>query len=153
MPNNGGGSLLPNKGIWNGESYKFEQVSVEYVNQLDGSYKIPKHRVAIHTRHFIDSLTRKYQAIRNTFAEPTVSQLKYQLRHGLCLSYGYRKCASYCNDINADDLQTGMYSFEEYEWFYDRRCISEQKEHYEMVERFYDTYGIKEDCNMFHWLM
>ena len=152
-PNSGVGSITPNKGVWNGEGYKPQQESAEYVKQLNASYKVPKHRVAIHARHFIDTVSREYHAVRNTFVEPTVSQLKYQLRHGLCLSFGYKHCPKQCTNINRYTLQTGMYSFEEYDWFYDKRCLFEQQDHYQLVEQFYDKYGIQPNCSLFDLLL
>ena len=143
----------PNKGIWHGEGRKPQQVSAEYIQNLNKTYKIPKHRVAIHARHFIDRSKNEYLDVRNTAVNPTASQLRSQLRQGLCLSFGLRKCPDHCKDISNNDLQDPMYSFEDYEWFFDeKRCLLEQAEHYQLVEKFLNYHNIQPSCSLFHAL-
>ena len=130
---------------WTGDRRRESQQSLEYFRSIDANLLIPKPRVAIHAKHYMEHETyiTTYDDITK---EPYFSHLKYRLREGLCHSIWFDRCPEQCVGIDKNFVQLSIYSFEMFDWTWDKRCFDEQKKHYEDVRKliiYNEQHGIK----------
>ena len=138
--------MVPN-GNWSGEHRRKSQQTIEYFKNIDSKYLIPKPRVAIHARHYVENgvyLLGSFDLVK----EPYFTHLKRRVREGLCHSIMFDRCPEKCTDINKNSVQLSIYSFEMFNWSWDERCFEEQKKHYEDVKKLI-IYNEKQGRKMF----
>ena len=130
---------------WTGDRRRESQQSLVYFRSIDANLLIPKPRVAIHAKHYMEHETyiTTYDDITK---EPYFSHLKYRLREGLCHSIWFDRCPEQCVGIDKNSVQLSIYSFEMFDCTWDKRCFDEQKKHYEDVRKliiYNEQHGIK----------
>ena len=132
---------------WTGDHRRESQQSLEYFRSIDAKHLIPKPRVSMHGRHYMEG--RRYVTLfEDMLREPFRSQLKYRLKEGLCHSILLDRCPEKCQGIHKNSLQLSLYSFEMIDWTWDTRCLDEQRKHYEDVKKLI-TYNERHGIKMF----
>ncbi len=125
-------------GNWTGASrasWVPNMVKPEYFHkEVKPEEKIPIPRSAIHLRY---SITNKKHLLGQ---EPEPFIVDDFIREGLCYSGGFERCPEKCKRWNKNKVHYNLYSFEWYQWFWDKRCLAEQEKHYEKVESFLQYY-------------
>ena len=122
-------------GNWKGESWVPSQVKPEYYNtEVKPEMKIPIPRSSIHLRYTITD-----GAIYEK-REPPHDAIEGFISEGLCYSGGFTYCPEQCQKWNKHKVHYNLYSFETYQWFWDKRCLPEQKKHYRNVEKLVNYY-------------
>ena len=117
---------------WKGQKRRASQVTLKYLKEIDGEFKVPKPRVAIHGRHFIEN-NRYLSGSLDTMKEPVHSYLERRLQEGLCFSIGFHQCPERCTAFDSSRIHKSLFSFEMFEWFWDKRCHEAQRIHYRNV--------------------
>ena len=116
--------MVPN-GDWRGENLLASQVSPEYYRtNVPPEMTIPMPRSSIHLRYTItngQSLDQK---------APPKNYIEDFIKEGLCYSAGFDVGPEGCKKWNHSKIHYHLYSFEFYQWFWDRRCKEEQDKHY-----------------------
>lgn len=122
-------------GNWKGQNWVPSQVPVEYYHtEVKPEEKIPIPRTSIHLRYTITN------GISLNQREPPPQAIEDFIREGLCYSAGFRYCPNECKRWDVSKVHYNLYSFEFYQWFWDNRCMAEQKKHYEHVEKMVSYY-------------
>ena len=126
--------MVPN-GDWMGEKHVKSQVSVEYYQkEVKPEMRIPIPRSSIHLRYTITDgiiLDKK---------EPEKNVIEDFIKEGLCYSAGFEYCPGKCKRWNNTHVHYNLYSFETYQWFWDKRCKEEQDKHYRNVKQLVNYY-------------
>jgi len=136
--------IVPN-GKWNGERRRESQQTAYYINAIAPMYNVPKPRVAIHSRHYLENGVY-HSGSFDISREPYASHMRSRIQEGFCNTLGMDWCPNKCHDFNTTRVQLSLYSFEIYEWIWDERCLGEQKKHIDEVKEMmnYDRFhGIK----------
>ena len=134
-------------GNWKGEHRRESQQTLEYFMNIDHKYLIPKPRVAIHSRHYMEK--GKYLlGVFDQAKEPYFTHLKRRVREGLCHSILFELCPDKCTDFKKNSLQSSLYSFEMFSWAWDDRCLTEQNKHYDDVKQLIG-YNLRHGRTMF----
>ena len=120
-------------GKWNGERRRESQQTKDYINAIAPMYKVPKPRVAIHARHYLENGVYHSGSI-DISKEPYASHLRRRIQEGFCNTIGMDWCPDKCQNFNSSRLQVSLYSFEIYEWIWDERCFGEQRKHIAQVK-------------------
>ena len=134
-------------GKWTGDRRRESQQTVEYFKNIDPKYRVPKPRVAIHGKHHMEG--SRYSSVSNAFdltKDPYFTELKVRVREGLCRSLWFDRCPEKCVGLQRDSVQLSIYEFEMFNWLWDKRCLEEQRKHYENVNRlikYNEKYGRK----------
>ena len=131
--------MAPNRSL-TGEHRREHQQPLEYLKSIDPKYFIPKPRVAMHTRQLTTDA--------DTLKDPVFTYLKHCLREGFCHSIWFDRCPENCQGIEKNSVQLSLYMFERTDWTWDKRCIVEQRKHYEEVKKMV-AYNEKHDIKMF----
>ena len=129
---------------WSGEKQRKSQQTVDYIKGIDLKYKVPKPRMSIHARHYIENGEYISDTYIDVSKEPYSSQLERKVREGFCFAIGFDRCPRQCYSIDRHDLHITLYSFEMFDWIWDSRCLSEQKNHYKNVQtliRYSEKHG------------
>ena len=71
---------------WEGQRRRASQVTLKYLKEIDGKFKVPKPRVAIHARHFLEN-KRYFSTAIDPMKEPVYSYLERRLQEGLCFFF------------------------------------------------------------------
>ena len=126
-------------GNWNGADIRDGQVDVHYYQTyIKPEMKIPIPRTSVHLRYTL------IKGVVLDKREPSSETVGDIIKEGLCYSAGFDYCPEQCKKWNPKQVQHHLYSFETYQWFWDKRCKEEQDKHYrnvkEMVE-YYVKYG------------
>ena len=122
-------------GNWDGKSWMPSQVPVQYYHtEVEPEMKIPIPRTSIHYRYTIVN-GKSYVS-----QEPPPTVGEDFIREGLCYSAGFDYCPAECRKWNKSKIHYNLYSFEYYQWFWDKRCMAEQIKHYERVRKMVDYY-------------
>ena len=130
--------MVPN-GHWKGEHRRESQQTTEYILGIDPKYKIPKPRLAIHSRHYMEG--GRYQSGGLDLSkEPYATHMKRRVQEGFCYSHGFETCPAKCHAFNKQAVQVSLYSFEIYDWLWDPRCLKEQQKHFKDVARMIAYY-------------
>ena len=124
---------------WDGQRRRASQVTFNYLKNIDWKLKIPKPRVAIHARHFLEN-SQYVSGSLETMKEPVHSYLERRLQEGLCFSIGFDRCPEGCTAFNSSKLHQTLFSFEIFEWSWDKRCYEAQTVHYQNVKRLIDSH-------------
>ena len=125
--------MIPD-GNWSGEHRRESQQTVEYFKNIDPKYLIPKPRVSMHAKYYIEG-GRFISTNDDISKDPYFTHLKRRVREGLCHSILFDRCPEQCTDIDKNSVQLSIYSFEMASWAWDKRCFEEQRKHYEDVKR------------------
>ena len=136
--------MSPNRD-WKGDYRRESQQSVEYFRNIDPKYLVPKPRVAMHARHYVENGTF-ISTNANMSKDPYFTHLRHRLKEGLCHSVWFERCPEKCVGIDKTSVQLSIYSFEFFDWAWDNRCYDEQKKHYEDVKKmihYNEKHGIK----------
>ena len=133
---------------WSGERRRKSQQTVDYLKGIDPKYKVPKPRMAIHARHYVENGEYISDTYIDVSKEPYSSQLERKVREGLCFAIGFDRCPRQCYSIDRHDLHIALYSFEMFDWIWDSRCLNEQKNHYKNVHTLI-KYNEKHEKSMF----
>ena len=132
---------------WTGDHRRKSQQTFQYFMSIDPKYLIPKPRISIHARHYMENGI--YVSINFDLAkDPYFTHLKQRVREGLCHSIWFDRCPEKCEDIKKNSVQLSIYSFERFNWAWDNRCLEEQKRHYENVKKLI-MYNEKHGRKMF----
>ena len=129
---------------WSGEKRRESQQTVDYIKGIDPKYKVPKPRVAIHARHYVENGEYISDTFIDVSKEPYASQLERRIREGLCFAIGFDRCPQQCYSFDRNSLHMALYSFEMFDWIWDQRCLSEQRNHYKHVQdliRYNERHG------------
>lgn len=122
-------------GNWNGESWVPSQVEPEYYKtDVKPEMKIPIPRSSIHLRYTITN------GVIYDKREPPPDAIEGFISEGLCYSAGFTYCPKQCEKWNETKIHFNLYSFETYQWFWDQRCLREQKKHYRNVNKLLNYY-------------
>ena len=122
-------------GNWTGKNWFPSQVPVEYYHkEIKPEEKIPIPRSSIHLRYTITN------GVNYLSKEPPPHFIEDFIREGLCYSAGFKYCPTECKKWDVDKVHFGLFSFEFYQWFWDARCMAQQKKHYEIVEKHVEYY-------------
>ena len=119
---------------WSGENRRESQQTVDYIKSINPKYKIPKPRVAMHARHYVENGEYISDTFIDVSREPYASHLERRIREGLCFAIGFDRCPQQCYSFDRNSLHLALYSFEMYDWIWDQRCLSEQRNHYQHVQ-------------------
>eukprot|EP00112_Aurelia_sp_Birch-Aquarium-sp1_P025123 Seg821.4 transcript_id=Seg821.4/GoldUCD/mRNA.D3Y31 product="hypothetical protein" protein_id=Seg821.4/GoldUCD/D3Y31 len=126
--------MWPN-GSWNGQNWVPSQVPVDYYfHDIKPEMKVPIPRSSIHLR---------YRMVQGEYINRQVPEISVQddfIREGLCYSAGVDYCPEKCRKWSLKGLHRNLFSFEDAEWFWDERCLSQQKKHYENVKKMVNYY-------------
>ena len=126
--------MNPN-GDWNGKGHVDSQAPVQYIRTVvKPGMRIPIPRTSIHLRY------TKTNGVGLIGRAPPAKDIEEFVRAGLCYSAGLAFCPKECKGYDRNIVHFHLYSFEFYHWFWDRRCIVEQKKHYNNVKRLVDYY-------------
>ena len=141
-------------GNWKGENLLSSQVPVEYYErEVRPEMRIPIPRSSIHLRYTITNgrvLDKQ---------EPKRHVIEDFIKEGLCYSGGFEYCPEKCRRWDNSKIHYNLYSFETYQWFWDKRCKEEQDKHYRNVKKIVNYYirhnmeifglsSIKEMCTL-----
>ena len=130
-------------GNWKGENLLRSQVPVEYYErEVKPEMRIPIPRSSIHLRHTIT----KGRVLDKQ--EPEKDVIEDFLKEGLCYSGGFEYCPAKCRRWDKSKIHYNLYSFERYQWFWDKRCKEEQDKHYRNVKKAINYY-IKHKMEIF----
>ena len=122
-------------GAWDGKGWVPSQVPVQYYHtEIKPEMKIPIPRTSIHYRYTIVN-GKSYLS-----TEPPPAVGEDFIREGLCYSAGFDYCPAECRKWDKSKIHYNLYSFEYYQWFWDKRCMAEQIKHYERVREMVDYY-------------
>ena len=126
--------MVPN-GKWDGKDAMPSMVDEAYFNnEVLPSEKVPIPRSSIHARHFM--MDGKYQDAK----QAPVSYTNKIMKEGFCYSFGHDICPERCKEFNLSKLQDSLFSFENYNWQWDPRCLDSQLKHYQAVKNFLNKY-------------
>ena len=122
-------------GNWDGNGWLPSQVPVQYYHtEVEPEMKIPIPRTSIHYR---------YTKVHGKFylgIEPPPAAVEDFIQEGLCYSAGFDYCPAECKKWDKSKIHYNLYSFEFYQWFWDKRCMTEQIKHYERVQKMVNYY-------------
>ena len=122
-------------GKWDGKGAIPSMVDAAYFdNEVLPSEKIPIPRSSIHVRHFMQK--GKY----HNAVEAPLAYTNKVLKEGFCYSFGMDVCPENCKEFDAMKLQESLFSFENYRWQWDPRCLTTQVTHYAIVKNFLRLY-------------
>ena len=124
---------------WDGQRRRASQVTLKYLKNIDWKLKVRKPRVAIHARHFLEN-SQYVSGSLETMKEPVHSYLERRLQEGLCFSIGFDRCPERCTAFNSSKLHKTLFSFEKFQWSWDKRCYEAQTVHYQNVKRLIDSH-------------
>jgi len=130
---------------WTGDHRRKSQPSLEYFQNIEPKYLIPKPRVAMHAQHYLENGVYIDKHGDMTI-EPHFTHLKRRVQEGLCHSIWFDLCPKNCMGFEKGSLQSSLYSFEMFDWSWDTRCLEEQRKHYEQVKKliiFNRKHGVK----------
>ena len=126
--------MNPN-GDWNGKRRVESQVPVKYLHTVvKPGMKIPIPRASIHLRYTITN------GVGLIGRPPPAEDVQEFIRAGLCYSAGFDFCPKECKDYDRNRVHFHLYSFEYFQWFWDRRCMEEQRKHYDNVKQLVNYY-------------
>ena len=119
--------------------------------EVKSEWMVPIPRSSIHLRYVIDKKTGKAFT-----GYPPPSVVEEIIKEGLCYSAGFKYCPEKCTRFNETSLHYVLYSFEYWNWFWDKRCMTEQYQHYANVRKLVeynvnnnrDIFGIKSVTEM-----
>ena len=135
--------MQPN-GNWDGKGWVPSQVPLQYYyTEVKPEMKIPIPRTSIHLRYTITNgvlLDKK---------EPPPDIVEDFIREGLCYSAGFDYCPAECKKWDRFKIHYNLYSFEFYQWFWDKRCMPEQIKHYRRVKQVVDYY-VRNEIKVFN---
>ena len=94
---------------WEGQRRRASQVTLKYLKEIDGKFKVPKPRVAIHARHFLEN-KRYFSTAIDPMKEPVYSYLERRLQEGLCFSIGFHRCPERCTAFNSSRIHKSLFS-------------------------------------------
>eukprot|EP00112_Aurelia_sp_Birch-Aquarium-sp1_P013758 Seg2934.4 transcript_id=Seg2934.4/GoldUCD/mRNA.D3Y31 product="hypothetical protein" protein_id=Seg2934.4/GoldUCD/D3Y31 len=121
--------MNPN-GDWYGKRHVESQAPVKYIRTVvKPGMKIPIPRTSIHLRY------TKTNGVGLIGRAPPAKDVEEFIRAGLCYSAGFEFCPKECKDYDRNKVHFHLYSFEFYQWFWDGRCIIEQRKHYDNVKQ------------------
>eukprot|EP00112_Aurelia_sp_Birch-Aquarium-sp1_P024099 Seg746.5 transcript_id=Seg746.5/GoldUCD/mRNA.D3Y31 product="hypothetical protein" protein_id=Seg746.5/GoldUCD/D3Y31 len=123
---------------WEGQRRRASQVTPKYLRNIDSELKVPKPRVAIHARHFLED-NEFFSDALDTMKEPVHTYLERRLQEGLCFSIGFQRCPERCTAFQKSELHKSLFSFEMFEWLWDKRCHQAQRKHYMNVQRLINS--------------
>ena len=129
---------------WNGEKRRRSQQTVDYIKGISPKYTVPKPRVAIHGRHYVEDGKYISGNYIDVTREPYSSHLERKVREGLCFAVGFDRCPKQCHSFDRHGLHLALFSFEMFDWIWDPRCLNEQKKHYENIHiltRYNERHG------------
>ena len=130
-------------GNWKGDNLLGSQVSLEYYNkEVKPEMRLPIPRSSIHLRYTITNgrvLDRQ---------APEKRVIEDFIKEGLCYSGGFDYCPEKCKRWDSSKIHYNLYSFETYQWFWDKRCKQEQDKHYANVKQLVNYY-IKHNMEIF----
>ena len=122
-------------GDWNGADWRDGQVDPKYYHtEVKPEMKIPIPRTSVHLRY---TIIKKVEYLSR---EPPKEEVNDIIKEGLCYSAGFEYCPEQCKKWNKTAVQYHLYSFEFYQWFWDKRCKEEQDKHYKNVKEIVDFY-------------
>lgn len=122
-------------GDWNGKGWMKEMASLDYIkSEIKPEMKVPIPRTSIHLRYLI------VNGVGFNKQAPPVEVIEGYVRESLCFSAGFDYCPESCNMYDRRLTHVNLFSFEYYQWFWDKRCIFEQKKHYKNVNRLVKYY-------------
>ena len=58
------------------------------------------------------------------------------LASGICFMGGFELCPEVCKPFNKAALRNDMFIFERVDWRWDKRCLEEQRKHYQQVAKY-----------------
>ena len=140
--------MVPN-GDWRinkKEKIMKEQVDREYYHDsknVKPGWMVPIPRSAIHLRYGLNTKTGGW-----VVGYPAPSVVEEIIKEGLCYSAGFKYCPEKCTRFNEKSLHYGLYSFEFWQWFWDKRCTTEQNKHYLNVQKLVE-YNINNNKDVF----
>ena len=120
---------------WEDEARRESQVSSAYLKKIKPRFKLPKPRISIHARHYMEGGKYLSGSLIDTMRDPISSHLERRLQEGICFAIGFDRCPEKCYSFDKNELQMSLFSFERFEWFWDKRCIETQKKHYQDVKK------------------
>ncbi|XP_065054670.1 uncharacterized protein LOC135683365 isoform X1 [Rhopilema esculentum] len=127
--------MVPN-GDWRGEHLLASQVSLDYYRtNVPPEMTIPMPRSSIHLRYTITN-GQSYDS-----KVPPKEYIEDFIKEGLCYSAGFDVCPESCKKWNQAKIHYHLYSFEFYQWFWDKRCKEEQDKHYRNVKELVRYYA------------
>ena len=131
-------------GNWKGEDRFESQVTPEYYEkEVTPEMRVPIPRSSVHLRYTIRNGKRYISK------EPEQNIVEDFVKEGLCYSAGFDYCPEQCKRWNRTNIHYNLYSFEFYQWFWDKRCKEEQDKHYANVKQIINYY-IKENKEVFN---
>ena len=147
--------MVPN-GDWRinkKDKIREQQVDREYYydsNKVKPAWMVPIPRSSMHLRHGFDQNGKAFTGY------PPSSVIEEIIKEGLCYSAGFKYCPEKCTRFNETSLQKGLFLFEWSAWFWDKRCMTEQKKHYANVQKHVehnvnnnrDVFGVKSVTEM-----
>ncbi|XP_065064112.1 uncharacterized protein LOC135690476 [Rhopilema esculentum] len=126
--------MVPN-GDWRGEHLLASQVSLDYYRtNVPPEMTIPMPRSSIHLRYTITNGQSYLSEV------PPKEYIEDFIKEGLCYSAGFDVCPESCKKWNQAKIHYNLYSFEFYQWFWDKRCMEEQEKHYRNVKELVRYY-------------
>lgn len=126
--------MVPN-GNWSGQNWVPSQVPVDYYfKTVKPEMKVPIPRTSIHLH---------YRMVNGKYVLGETSDKSVRddiIREGLCYSAGFDYCPEKCRKWKRNELHRNLFSFESAEWFWDERCLPQQKKHYKNVKKLVNYY-------------
>eukprot|EP00794_Sanderia_malayensis_P015203 gene15203-biopygen12660 len=122
-------------GNWSGQHRVSAQVPVEYYHtEVIPEMQIPMPRMTIHIRY---TITNGVWLLNKVPEEEIVEDF---IKEGICYSGGFDRCPGKCKKWDKTKVHYNLFSFEFFQWFWDKRCLAEQEKHYKKVEQYLQYY-------------
>eukprot|EP00794_Sanderia_malayensis_P015202 gene15202-16773_t len=113
----------------------WKNVPVEYYHtEVIPEMKVPMPRMTIHIRY---TITNGVWLLNKVPEEEIVEDF---IKEGICYSGGFDRCPDQCKKWDKTKVHYNLFSFEFYQWFWDKRCFAEQEKHYKRVEQYLQYY-------------
>ena len=126
--------MVPN-GDWTGEHLSSSQVSPDYYrSNVPPEMLVPMPRSSIHLRYTITN-GKIYDK-----SEPPKESIENFIKEGLCYSAGFDVCPENCKRWLRNNTHYNLFSFETYQWLWDKRCMEQQDQHYRNVKELVNYY-------------
>ena len=123
-----------------------QQVDRDYYHdnkEVKPEWMVPIPRSSIHFPYGLDKATGRHLS---GYLSPSV--VEEIIKEGICYSAGFKYCPEKCTRFNEKSLHERLYSFEFWQWLWDKRCMTEQYKHYANVRRLVE-YNVNKKKDVF----